>query len=329
MRLLRPLLLALFLARLLLPGGAVLAAAAPISLAEYWNLVEHTRQIVAGLEAMPASATRPALDKLAAEWQAVQQVQLEDGTLLSVDNSQLILSLQLGDKAALEGIKTMLETLVEAHRQYPSEVFTSADLTSLQQILADPQFQWKAQQEDPISKWFAEQWARFNRWLAGIFGEDNGVTTTISEGTFNLLPALATLLLVVALAYVFRSFFFDLVAESRLSDEDADGGEPITAEQAFTRAQSLSRGGDYRSAVRYLYLSSLLMLDERGLLRYDRSKTNHEYLRSVAGQPELAEPLREVVDVFDNVWYGYHSVDEDSFKHYSDRVEELKEKKSQ
>jgi hypothetical protein len=36
-----------------------------------------------------------------------------------------------------------------------------------------------------------------------------------------------------------------------------------------------------------------------------------------------------VVDVFDNVWYGYHSVDEDSFKHYSDRVEELKEKKSQ
>jgi hypothetical protein len=31
--------------------------------------------------------------------------------------------------------------------------------------------------------------------------------------------------------------------------------------------------------------------------------------------------------VFDNVWYGYHSLEEESFKHYSARVEELKGKK--
>lgn len=329
MRLLRPLLLAVLLARLLLPGGAALAADSPISQAEYWNLVEHTRQIVAGLQSMPESAVRPALDELVTQWQAVKQVRLEDDTLLTVDNSRLILALQLGDKSALEGIQSMVKALLEAHSQYPSRVFTSADLEPLQEILADPQFQWKEPQEDPISKWFAEQWARFNRWLAGLFGEDNEVAVAIGEGTFNVIPTLAAILLIVALGYIFRSFFFDLAAESRLSDEDADGGEPITAEQAFARAQTLSRGGDYRSAVRYLYLSSLLLLDERGMLRYDRSKTNHEYLRSVAAQPELAEPLREVVDVFDNVWYGYHSVDEEAFKHYSARVEELKEKKPQ
>ena len=80
--------------------------------------------------------------------------------------------------------------------------------------------------------------------------------------------------------------------------------------------------------MRYLYLSSLLLLDERGLLRYDRSKTNREYLSSLSNTPELSEPLNEVIDVFDNVWYGYHSLDEETFKHYSDRVEELKEKKN-
>ncbi|MFZ5879340.1 MAG: DUF4129 domain-containing protein [Chloroflexota bacterium] len=331
MRSLRSILLVLFLARLLLPGGAALAAQREglLSLFEYWQLVEHTRQVVAGLQTMPEDAIRPALDELAAEWQAVNQVRLDDGALLTVDNSHLVQALQNGDKADLEGIKTMLETLLEAHSRYPSSLFTSADLKPLQAILVDPQFQRSEPPENPIAKWFDEQWQRFMRWLAGIFGEDNQVTVTVSEGAFEVIPSLATILLVLALAYVFRSLFFDLAAEASLAGGDEEGGEPITAEQAFARAQSLSRGGDYRSAVRYLYLSSLLLLDERGMLRYDRSKTNHEYLRSVAGQPELAEPLREVVDVFDNVWYGYHSVDEESFQHYSRRVEELKEKKPQ
>ena len=106
-----------------------------------------------------------------------------------------------------------------------------------------------------------------------------------------------------------------------------NGGEPLTSEDAFEKAQALSRGGDYRSAVRYLYLSSLLLLDERGLLRYDRTKTNREYLRSISRSPGLAKPLGEVIEVFDDVWYGYHSLEEETFKHYSDRVQELKENK--
>ena len=137
---------------------------------------------------------------------------------------------------------------------------------------------------------------------------------------------LTVLLLAGILAYVFRGLFADLVAEARLNG-NGNQDEVLTSEAAFQRAQSLSRGRDFRSAVRYLYLSSLLLLDERGLLRYDRTRTNREVLHPVADKPELAQPLSEVVDVFDNVWYGYHELDEDRFKHYSDRVKELKDKK--
>lgn len=334
MRFARLTLLALIVSLLVFPTGAAHAAPrqadpAPISLHDYWDLMEHTRQIVAGLSSMPEEKVRPALDELVTQWQAVQQVQLEDGTLLTVDNSALIQALQSGNKARLSTIKSMVESLLEAHRQQPKELFTSADLKTLQKVLADPRFQWQEEQENPISKWLNEQWMRFMRWLSGLFGNPEPATDAPSVSvSLDIIPILMTLMLVVVLAYVFRSFFFDLVNESRLAEEDDANSEPITAEQAFARAQSLSRGGDYRSAVRYLYLSSLLLLDERGMLRYDRSKTNREYLRSVSGQPELAEPLREVIDVFDNTWYGYHTLDEDSFKHYSDRVEELKEKKS-
>ena len=136
------------------------------------------------------------------------------------------------------------------------------------------------------------------------------------------------ILLVAILFFVFRTLFVDFIKEAQLNGEESGENELLTSESAFNKAQSLSRGGDYRSAVRYLYLSSLLLMDERGVLRYDRSKTNREYLRSVANSPELAKPLEEVIEVFDNVWYGYHSLEEESFKHYSDRVEELKDKKS-
>ena len=93
------------------------------------------------------------------------------------------------------------------------------------------------------------------------------------------------------------------------------------------RAQTLSNQGDYRNAVRYLYLSSLLVLDERGLLRYDRSRTNREYLRSVSSRPELSKPLGDVIDVFDRVWYGFDSVNEEDFESYVKHVDELREKK--
>jgi hypothetical protein len=76
-----------------------------------------------------------------------------------------------------------------------------------------------------------------------------------------------------------------------------------------------------------LYLSSLLVLDEQGLLRYDRSRTNREYLRSISSRPELAKPLRDVIDVFDRVWYGFEAVDEDTYKTYVEHVQELRERK--
>jgi hypothetical protein len=79
--------------------------------------------------------------------------------------------------------------------------------------------------------------------------------------------------------------------------------------------------------VRYLYLSSLLILDEHGVLRYDRSRTNREYLRSVSSKPELAKPLSDVIDVFDRVWYGYDSVDDETYQSYVKHVDELREKK--
>ena len=109
--------------------------------------------------------------------------------------------------------------------------------------------------------------------------------------------------------------------------EAAGDDASLTAESALRRAQTLSQGGDYRTAVRYLYLSTLLLLEERGLLRYDRSQTNREYLRSLKGRPELASVLRDVIEVFDRVWYGFQPLDEAAYHHYAAQVQNLQQQK--
>jgi hypothetical protein len=296
-----------------------------ISVDEYWDLVGHSRQVVDNVKGLPSDKIREALSGLTGQWGQIHDVRLDDGQLIAVDNSYLLALLGSGTPDLVR-IETVLDQLQTAHKTYPSKIFTTADLAALQEILSRPDFQWREESPNPIGEWFQNLWDRFNRWLESIFGGGQG-TGQNGGVVIDPLSMLASILLVLILLYVFRTLFVDFVGEAQVNDQNDGSEELLTSGTAFSKAQALSRGGDYRSAVRYLYLSSLLLLDERGLLRFDRSKTNHEYLRSVANSPELAGPLEEVIEVFDDVWYGYHSLDEDSFRHYSDRVEELKEKK--
>jgi hypothetical protein len=285
--------------------------------AAYWDLVRSSREEVKQLGSAPLDQIKQELSQLADEWRAVTTVEMEDGPLVPIDNGYLLGYLR-AEPADLNKIAEILDTLLAAHAKYPRQVFSAGDLEPLHQVLSRPEFQWPEKAPNPLNEWFQKLINRILHWL------DRG---QISVPAPPLLPLIASILLVLILFWVFRTFFNDLVSEAHLKGEAGSDDEELNSEAAFEKAQSLSRGGDYRSAVRYLYLSSLLLLDERDILRYDRSKTNREYLRSVSNSPELAKPLSEVIEVFDDVWYGYHSLGEDSFRHYSQRVEELKEKR--
>jgi hypothetical protein len=300
---------------------------ATISESQYWDLVESSRQTILDLKPGSTDQVKRGLDDLTSRWQAVTGVTLSDGQTVTIDDSYLLSSLA-SQKPDLDQLENIFDSLEAAHKAYPSRVFTTKDIDSLRQVLARPEFAGLTQSVNPFSQWLQDQWDRLikglNDLLQRLFGNR---TLTIGSENWSPLEILSIIILVLILIYAARSMFADLISESDLDENGSDSGKALTSESAFEKAQALSRGGDYRSAVRYLYLSSLLLLDERGLLRYDHTKTNREVLRSVSDSPELAGPLHDVIDVFDNVWYGYHTLDEDSFRHYSQRVEELKEKK--
>lgn len=63
------------------------------------------------------------------------------------------------------------------------------------------------------------------------------------------------------------------------------------------------QAGEYRQAVRYLYLMSLRLLDEKGLITYHPDATNREYWRQLGEAPQGA-PFRDLTVIYEKVWYG-------------------------
>lgn len=273
---------------------------------------------------MPAETRAGRLSALADQWEHTTQVILPDGVLMPVDHRFLVAQLR-ADPPDLARLNNLLTTLLAGHRDWPPARHNLKDAGVFSSILARPEFQWASPEPSPLQQWWRQLWQRFWRFIADLLPKNSIVVIDGSLLRY-ALTGLALLIFLTVLALVSRSLLASLVAEAEVGLDTA-GGETLTADAALKRAQTLSSAGDYRTAVRYLYLSSLLLLEERGLLRYNRAQTNREYLRSVAHLPQLAVVLREVIDVFDRVWYGYQPLDEAAYAQYAAQVARLRQQK--
>ncbi len=68
-------------------------------------------------------------------------------------------------------------------------------------------------------------------------------------------------------------------------------------------ADKFARQGQWRLALRALYLELLVTLHERGRIRYERQRTNGDYLATLHGTPAGA-PFSRLTGAFDLAWYG-------------------------
>jgi len=59
---------------------------------------------------------------------------------------------------------------------------------------------------------------------------------------------------------------------------------------------------DYRTAIRYSFVASLLTLNDKKKIKYNLEKTNHEYQREVP--KELKHEFNILCFIYDHVWYG-------------------------
>jgi hypothetical protein len=139
----------------------------------------------------------------------------------------------------------------------------------------------------------------------------------------DLLILLAVIVVIAVLVYFLRNLRRNLVAEEALAPEQVHE-DVRTPGEAFDYAQRYINAGDYRSAVRQLYLATLLLLDQRGRIKYDPTLTNREYLRQTKNDARTTAALEPIVETFDRTWYGFEPISPQAFDEYRQRVEGIK-----
>lgn len=201
----------------------------------------------------------------------------------------------------------------------------------LEKVLARPEFRTGESLLERLARWFDEWWER-------LFGgrEPNAASAEATQQVWRVIDwvllGAGALALIGVLGFWISRLVRSFVGDAALRRaQGAPGDDPQTAAEARSLAAEQARAGSYRAAVRSLYLSALLALEESRLLVNDRSLTNQELLARAGNGAangstdggSLREELAPVVGTFDDVWYGVHEPDAETFAKYSDRVDSL------
>ncbi|MDH6252084.1 hypothetical protein M2347_001811 [Chryseobacterium sp. H1D6B] len=83
------------------------------------------------------------------------------------------------------------------------------------------------------------------------------------------------------------------------------------------------RTGDYRSAVRYQFLFVLKKLSDKKLISWNPEKTNKDYAAELKA-PHLKNEFSNLSYIFDYVWYGEFSIDEQNYLKFKNQYQTFK-----
>ncbi len=285
-----------------------------ISLEAYKARLANTLQALEQMASAPANQRTENLTSVQKDLAAIQKVRLPSGQLVTL---QPLLG-AVADKLPTQEIALARVQLVLDQLNAAADDNTAARLALLQAVLAQPEF------NTPVSLW-----DRFWRWLRSFLPELD--TNPVSQGTGTVMRLLVWaiagiggILLIFLLSYWLQSLLGNFVTDFEARRRSAKGMElPLTASDARRQASALAQIGNYRDAVRQLYLAALLSLEERHLLTYDRSLTNREVLAQLREHPSVQNHLQPVVATFDNVWYGIQEPDQATFTDYEREIDQI------
>lgn len=174
-----------------------------------------------------------------------------------------------------------------------------------------------------LDKWVPNRWARL-----GIAALGTLITTAVFFVASDNLDVVMQVFAAVGIAVAVGAVALILLALNRGSApssvrpvSDLASVLGMSAAEARARAAEAAGEADYRSAIRYRCLAVLLALDEAGMLVFDRSATNREYLFRAPGP--LHDELQLLLSRFEAVWYGNSPTGAEEWQQYTARAAEV------
>ncbi len=99
--------------------------------------------------------------------------------------------------------------------------------------------------------------------------------------------------------------------------------------ELWRQAEGLAGEGQFREAVRVLYLAVLALLHRQRFIRFEPTRTNGEYVRQVhlseQAPAELHDPFRGLTNLFEAKWYGERSCETGDYRACRTLAEEIQQ----
>lgn len=212
------------------------------------------------------------------------------------------------------------------------------------EILARPEFQHVESTPDEVKPegdeapgWLATLFKRFLEWLRERKPDQQQRAPTPS-GDVSMAGANAVML--GALILVIGVLIFILVRSVRSKksataldetgglvqsalEHDAMSALSKPAETWASLADGLAARGEFREAIRHLYLALLARLHRDGTINYDPTLSNWEYLRAFSGPSSAKSGFKELTRRFDFAWYGHLEIDSGSYQGFRQIAEPM------
>lgn len=168
---------------------------------------------------------------------------------------------------------------------------------------------------------------KLDRILQGIFGET--AFTKSAELTTVLIRLFAIILVGFLLYFIIRyalgkegNFIFG--KKNKKLDLHVEELHENIHEINFPESiAKFEREGDFRSAVRYQFLFLLKKLSDKKLISWNPEKTNKDYVAELKA-PHLKNEFSNLSYIFDYVWYGEFSIEEESYQKFKNQYQAFK-----
>lgn len=188
------------------------------------------------------------------------------------------------------------------------------DNEAIQKYKEQKEFQYGEEEPKGLT-WWDRFWRAFWQWISRLFGERQTPTgpsmwpSVLKYSTIAICIGVVVFVIFKLIGVDFKWFTGKSKSVEVPYDESLENIHEISFDDEINHTL---QNGNYRLAVRLLYLQTLKYLSDREVIEWLPNKTNSAYVKEMEGE-KGQDAFANLTNQFEYIWYGDFPVDKVSF----------------
>lgn len=217
------------------------------------------------------------------------------------------------------------DSVLKANPQTENTVFPKKFKENLPSRYKGNEFDYTTSK--PRESFFEKLQRKIAQLLRSIFGdtslETSSQITSVVIRLFAILVAGFLLYFIIKFLINTKGSLFFGKKNKKIEINEEELHENIHEINFPQSIAKFENNGDYRSAVRYQFLFILKKLSDKKLILWNPEKTNKDYVAELKAA-HLKNEFYNLSYIFDYVWYGEFSIDEQSYGKFKNQFHSFK-----